>query len=470
MSEADVKIDGQVRVTFGPAKMQAFIEVTSPVGKGLACTREQVMKTLADLGVVHNILEHAIEEALQEKNWNDKILIARGTGAIPGEDGRLIIKFPLPRERTGPKVDDKGNANYYDLGLIHNVKTGDLLVERILPTDGTPGMDVTGKEIAAKKGRDYRLPRGKNTVADEQELKLYATCDGHVNIVDGKVIVEPVLTIAQDIDFGTGNVDFIGDIIIIGNVASGFKVKAEGDIQVNGFIEGAEITAGGSIIVKGGITTGIKGYVKAEKDVTARFVENSRVEAGGDVIIAEAIMQSYIKAGGSVKVSERRATIVGGVIQASYVVEAKVLGSQLATQTTVEVGINPYYREEYQQLMRQRNEKRKQLDALNHNLQIYQRSGISTENLPDSKRLALIKMLDEFKTLRQELAAMDERISFLEAEFERANAARVRVLEMAYPGVRISIGHSIYTVNDPIKYSEFILDEGDVRLTSLRAL
>lgn len=468
MSEADARIDGQVRVSFGPGKMQAFIKVTAPVGEGLACTREQVIKALVAAGVVHNIIDPAVEEALQEKNWNDKILAAKGTAPKQGEDGRLIVKFPLPKERIGPKVDNKGNVNYYDLGLIHNVKAGDLLVERILPTDGIPGMDVAGNEIAAKKGRDYRLPRGKNTVADEQELKLYAACDGHVNIVDGKVVVEPVLTIAQDIDFATGNVDFIGDIVIIGNITAGFKVKAKGDIQVNGFIEGAEVTAGGNIIVKGGITTGIKGFVKAEKDVSARFVENSRVEAGGDLIISEAIMQSYVKAGGSVKVNERRATIVGGVIQASYLIEAKVLGSQLATQTTVEVGINPYYREEYQQLLKRGNEKRKQLDALNHNLQVFQRSGISTENLPDSKRLALIKMLDEFKTIRQELAAMDDRIKFLEEEFERVQAARVRALEIAYPGVRISIGHAIYIVNDPIKYSEFILEEGEVRLTSLR--
>ncbi|MDD3852901.1 MAG: FapA family protein [Syntrophomonadaceae bacterium] len=468
MSEADARIDGQVRVSFGPGKMQAFVEVTAPVGEGAACTREQLMKALAEAGVIYNISEQAVGEALQEINRNNKILVARGTDAVAGEDGRLIVKFPLPKERIGPKVDEKGNANYYDLGMIHNVKTGELLVERVPPTEGIPGTDVTGNAIIPKKGKDYRLPRGKNTVADEEELRLYAICDGHVNIIDGKVVVDSALTIARDIDFSTGNVDFIGDVIILGNVTNGFKVKAAGNIQVNGFIEGAEVTAGGDIIVKGGITTGIKGYVKAEKNVYARFVENSRVEAGGDAIISEAIMQSYVKAGGIVKVNERRATIVGGVIQASYLVEAKVLGSQLATQTTVEVGINPYYREEYQQLIRQGNEKRKQLDALNHNLQVYQRSGISTENLPDSKRLALIKMLDEFKTLRQELVAMDERINYLEGEFERGHAARVRALEIAYPGVRISIGHAIYTVNDPIKYSEFILEEGDVRLTSLR--
>jgi len=77
-------------------------------------------------------------------------------------------------------------------------------------------------------------------------------------------------------------------------------------------------------------------------------------------------------------------------------------------------------------------------------------------------------MLDNLKSLRQELEQITDRIVTLESEFQKTQAARVRVLEIIYPGVRISIGQAIYIVNDPIKYSEFILDQGEVRLTSLR--
>jgi len=179
-------------------------------------------------------------------------------------------------------------------------------------------------------------------------------------------------------------------------------------------------------------------------------------------------MESYIKAGGNIKVSDRKALMVGGTIQAGQEVEAKVIGSQLATQTIVEVGVNPHLREEYQILNRVKGDKKKIMDTLNHNLQVFQRSGISPENLSERKRMELIKMLDNLKNLRQELEQIMERIAVIENEFQKNHAAKVRVLEIVYPGVRISIGQSIYIVNDPIKYSEFILDQGEVRLTSLR--
>ncbi|NLU46784.1 MAG: DUF342 domain-containing protein [Syntrophomonadaceae bacterium] len=467
MSSPLLDMNGQVKISFGPGKMQAFIEVTAPVGYVLPCKREDIFKALKEHEISYGIDEAVIDKVLEPQNWNKKFLIAKGQEPVNGSDGKLIYKFPLPHERMVFNEDENGNVDYHERGLIHNVKMGELLVERIPPTEGTPGRDVTNREIPAKKGRDYRLPRGKNTVADQEERNLFAACDGHVTMIDGKVVVDSVLVITQDIDFATGNIDFVGNIIIHGNITSGFKVYASGDIEIKGLVEAAEVVAGGSIQVRNGIISGAKGIVKAGQNVYAKFIENSTVEAGGDVLVRDSIMQSVIRSGGSVKVTDRRAIIVGGIIQAYNLVESKTLGSQLATQTIVEVGINPHYREEYHNLIKVKTEKKKIYDTLNQNLQSIQRSGVSLDSLSDKRRLALIKMLDEFKTVRQEIASYEERLSFLEGEFEKTQAAKVRVLETVYPGVKISIGQAVYTVNDPIKYAEFIYQDGEVRLTSL---
>lgn len=55
-------------------------------------------------------------------------------------------------------------------------------------------------------------------------------------------------------------------------------------------------------------------------------------------------------------------------------------------------------------------------------MQSIQRSGVSLDSLSDKRRLALIKMLDEFKTVRQEIASYEERLSFLEGEFENPSS------------------------------------------------
>lgn len=467
MADHQVNKDGTVNISLDKNKLKAYIEIVPPIGNGKPCTIEDVKMSLANNKIVQGIKENQLKEVILEKNWGQKILIAEGKPPVNGKNAIITYKFPLLSERLGPKIDENGVANYHDLGLIYNVKMGELLAEKIPATPGTPGIDVTGKEIPAKPGIDFRLPRGKNTFSDDKDTMVLAAIDGNVTIRDNKIVVDPVFEVNGDVDFSSGNIEFVGDVVIHGNVNAGFKVHAGGDIEVNGFIEGAEVISNGNIFVRGGITTGNKGLVKAAGDLAARFVDNSRVEAGGDILISEAIMQSLVKAGGSVRVRDRKATILGGVIQASVEVESRVLGSQLATGTIVEVGVNPHHREEYQKLIKIRNEKKKNVDNINHNLQVYQRSGISPENLSPKKKLLLIQMLDEFKKLRKELQEIEERIVFLENEFQRGHNAKVKVHDIVYPGVRITIGQSIYIVNDPIKYSAFVLDDGEVRIAPL---
>lgn len=458
--------DGSLKVYFDSGKLAAFLEVQPPTGQGLPCTYDQAMQILAEHNVVFGINEQRVKELIA--NGREKAVVAQGILPVNGQAAKLEFYFPLPGQKLAPTIDEKGVADYHNLGLINNIRRGEMLVLKTLATPGTPGRNVLGEEIVPKPGRDMVIPRGKNTVANSDETQLYAAVDGHVSLVGGKVVVSPVYNLDGDVDFSSGDIDFVGNVLINGNVASGFKVKAGGDIEIRGFIENAEVTAEGSIQVMGGITGGLKGLVKAGENLQARFVENSRIEAGGNIFIREAIMQSHVKAGDNVKVMDKKGIIVGGVIQASGEVECKILGSQLATQTAVEVGVNPYYREEYHRLVKAHGEIKKTVDNLGHNISVFQKSGMSMDDLDDKKRQLLMRILDEFKKQRRELQQMEERMVFLEQEFEKISNARISAWEIVYPGVRLSIGQCVHVVNDPIKYSAFILEKGEIKVTSLR--
>ncbi|MDD3364048.1 MAG: FapA family protein [Syntrophomonas sp.] len=460
-------VNGTVKVNIHKDKMKAFLETTPPSGNGIPCSLQMAKSILAEKGVAFGIDEKQIVEALLEKNWGIEVLVAQGKPAVDGKDAIIEYKFVNPKEKLLPQADEGGNIDFREMGLVNNITKGTILALRTPPLAGESGMDVLGHELIPRAGKDFALPKGKNTVGNNEGTVLIAMIDGQISISDRKVTVSPVIQLNGDVDFSSGNIDFIGSVLIRGNINSGFIVKAQGDIEVGGFVEAAEVVAGGNILVKGGIKSGAKGFVKAGENLTARFIENSRAEAGQDIIVKEGIMQSYVRAGGSIKVSDKKATIVGGVVQAAQMVEAKVLGSNLATRTIVEVGVNPYYREEYQSLIKIRTDKKKIMDNLNNNMQAFQRSGIAPQSLPENKRLVLLKTLDDFKKIKEELATYDGRIIFLEEELNRIKSARVRALEVAYPGVRISIGSAIYIINDICKYAQFILDEGEVRLTSL---
>ncbi len=462
---ADVK--GSVKVVVDKDNMTAQLQILPPEGDGEPASHEDVMNELAERKVVFGINEDIIKEALLPDNAGLWLQVAKGIPAEHGTDGRLVYTFKAGQGQR-LAADEHDRVNYHDLGAVNNVKRGQLLVQRIPAEPGSPGTNVYGVELLPRMGKDFGLPRGRNTVSNEDQTGLYAVIDGHVSMVDNKITVEPVFEIHGDVDFSTGNIDFVGDVNVHGNVVNGFKVISKGTIRVQGFIEGAEVIADGDIEVRGGIKTGPRGLVKAGGTISAHFAENSRLEAGKDILIKEAVMQSHLKAGERVIVSDKKASIIGGVIQASNHIEARLIGSQLATQTIIEVGVNPYYREEYQRLIKTRTELKKAFDNINHSLQAIQKAGVSPQDLPDKKRIQLIKMLDEYKTTHQELKTVEERIEFLEKEFHKVQAARVRAHGMVFPGVRITIGNAIYSVNDAIREVDFVLKEGEVQLQSIR--
>lgn len=460
-------IDGDLKIHVTPNAMEAYIKVLGPQDGGNPVTLEQALTRLRGSGVVEGINIVRVQEALEKENWEKAVLVAEGVAAQDGKDARIEYHFTLPDKKIKLVESEDGRVNFRDLNLIYNVRRGELLAVRIPAQQGTPGITVTGKPVMPRLGRNLPLPRGKNTVLDESGNRLYATSDGHVVMVDNKISVFPVFEVQGDVDYSSGNIDFVGNVVIQGNITSGFSVKAGGDIEVRGVIESAEVFAGGNILVRNGIAGGHKATVKAGGSVYARFIENARIEAGEDVIINDGIVQSMLKVGRAIRAEGKIGTIVGGLLQAGDEISARVIGSSLSPQTILEVGVNPQLREEYKQIFQQYQDQKKAFDRLSQHLQAYQKSTISIDNLPDKKKLAVVRLLEQYKGVKEQLTRLEERKTWIEGEFERLQKGRVKVFDVVYPGVQIIIGQAIYSVNDPIKYALFTLDQGDVKVGTL---
>jgi len=448
-------------------KLKAYLIISDPGEKRTSCVFEEALSALKQNNVVFGIKEDKIREALQGKKWKSRILVAEGRAPIDGKDARLEYMFQNG-ENTVPKVDKMGNADFYDLGLVNNVRKGELLIKKTPCQEGTPGTDISGNPVPARQAKDINLPIGKNTVADEEGKHLFAAKDGHIIFTGSRIEVNPVFNVVGDVDYSTGNIDFWGSVIINGSVKSGFRVNAEENIEVHGSIEGADVKAKANIIVKGGITGSMKGRVTAGQNIYARFIENAHVEAGSNVFVKEAIIQSRVKAGNSIKVSDNKALIVGGIIQAGEEVESKVMGSQMATQTIVEVGVNPYIKDEYQKLIKKQLEKEKGFQSISYNIQVYNKKGIHNENLDDKKKELIIKLLDYYQILRKELQEIAQKKELLEKQLTRYQTAQVKVINVVYPGVRIVMKDLIYLVNDPVKNTRFLIEDGEIRTSALR--
>src|SRR5208283_4115707 len=161
-------------------------------------------------------------------------LIAEGIEPISGKDGWVEylvgLKTPEPLEEKGGRVD------LHNLHRIHNVKKGERLAIIHPAEEGVSGMSVKGLPIAAKTGKTARIFRGTFVAPDPGNAGiLVATEDGNLIMKpDGTIEVQPVLTIRGDIDFSTGDIDFIGSLVVAGDIKSDFSVKVQKNLEVRG--------------------------------------------------------------------------------------------------------------------------------------------------------------------------------------------------------------------------------------------
>jgi len=471
----NVKDQELVQIQISRDEMQAFAIVSAPIGSesdqqlgSKPVTRQDIVIAIQQNGVVFGIVEAGIDETLRPDRLGMSCLIAQGKPPIDGSNGYIDYKFSRTRETHHDYSEEKGKVDYRQLSLIKNVRRGELLAIRIAPSEGQPGMTVTGNPVAAKAGKPAFLFKGKNVAIDDAGDHAFADADGHVVMIDNKIAVMPVYEISGDVDYSTGNVDFVGNVLVMGNITTGFTVKAQGDIDVRGVIEGATVIAGGNVVVSNGITGGDKAVVFAGGDVTARYIANARVEARNNVIVRDSIMQSQIRAGIAVKADNGRGTIVGGVIQAEEEIIAKIIGSNLATATNLEVGVNPTLREEFRQINGRLQEKKKILDQLSTNVQAYQKSGMNLDKLPEAKKLTLLKLLEAFRLVKDEVNELTSKLQDLEEKCNTLQKGRILVSGVVNPGVHMIVGQAMYTVNDPIKFAIFTCEDGEVRYQALR--
>jgi len=314
------------------------------------------------------------------------------------------------------------------------VHKGEVLAQKIAATYGKPGETVDGVEVPALPGRDLEIPIGKGVELSEDRMQAIASLDGLPAIISGKICVLPVFEVKNDVDMSVGNIDFVGNVIVRGNITSGFTVKANGNIDVFGNVEDAYVEAGGKIAIRGGIYGRGKGLVKAAEDIVVRFVERGNVKAQGSVKVGEAVMHSNITAGKKVSVGGKRGLIVGGMVRAGEVVEARTIGSHLATPTEIEVGVDPELRVE----------------------------------LSEDKKELLLKLTRTQFQLMAQLKQAVQRKSELDEATKTTVQGKVSAADRIYPGVRITIKNAVKLVDEELRYVTLIEKNNEIKQGSFR--
>ncbi|QDH22878.1 DUF342 domain-containing protein [Saccharibacillus brassicae] len=461
-------LDRHLAVVFEPSKMSARLRFLK-AEEDFACTEESLNQFLHDHDVRFGLLQDRIAAfvASPQTYALEDFEIARGLAPIDGKDGYIEFMFEQEDEAR-PMEREDGRVDYKELIRLKNVGKGQLLARRHASRPGTSGTTVTGEEAPFKPGKEIRFKVGKNVVTDENHTSLYATIEGMVSRTDnGKINVFTVYEVHGDVDYSSGNVDFVGTVVIRGSVLPGFRVKAAGDIRVQGGVEGAELFAEGSIEITGGIIGYHKGIVKAGMNVKSSFIQDGNVEAGDTIFVSQSIMHSEVRAGKDVICGGTKGLIVGGHVQAGESVTARTIGNTMATATAIEVGVLPNLRNELADLHNKLREAadnvQKTTQALGMLDQMAQAGTLNADKLALRAKLSVTKRQQE-----KNRADVKERIFEIEHILEDASRARVVVNDTIYGGAKVVIGRYTKFLKETASRVSFQYQEGDIVMSANR--
>ncbi len=440
-------------------RMAAWIYVIPPFNDGQDIKEEDLKSILNQEHVSIGIIEESLKSIVENQVYGQAVLIAKGILARNGIDGS--IKDHFKRDLKLEFIEDEnGSVDYKNLNNIQSVKEGEIICSITLAIPGENGMTITGQTYPCTiKGTDVHVPVGRNTMLTEDRTLLVSQKTGHVTFVNGKFQVDPILKINGNIDNSTGNLDYDGDILITGDVRNGFSVKANGRIDIRGSVEGAQITAQGSITIASGMSGNGRGTLTSDADIKCRYLEHCTVTAKGNVY-AESIINSKIESGQDIVVTSGMGVIIGGTLLAANTINARVIGSKVRRLVTELIIANvPRNVEESARLARE-------LEQLHHNMSEVRKNitYLETTQRPDRQELLdNLKQASTYLNLReQEITNRLEEITAIDKE-----QSGIIQCQQLLPVVRIRIGSSSLLVQE--EYSRSIVYkniEGEITIGS----
>jgi uncharacterized protein (DUF342 family) len=211
-------------------------------------TLQDIIEYIQENDIVYGILLSEIQKVFENKITNTEVLIAQGKEPIDGKDGECISYIDRNVSFHTHKTDED-----LEFGIIpiYNIRKRQKLLKIDQHTPGIQGVSIDGKAIVAKNGKPVKLIRGRNIEFSKyNERYLLSKVDGDLTW-DGKEIdVSSDYKIVGNVTAKHGNVDFVGNLIIEGNV-SDVDIKTFGNLEIDGNVENAKITSSGSVKIWG---------------------------------------------------------------------------------------------------------------------------------------------------------------------------------------------------------------------------
>ncbi|MCR5625852.1 MAG: FapA family protein [Lachnospiraceae bacterium] len=211
----------EISITFADNDMKAYLMLPEPEDDTFDYYSEEVFTEIKKKGISQGLDKETVMDMIQGHVYNTPVLIAEGTPVIDGIDGYFEYMFSQEESHKKPQILDDGTVDYSNINSVGTVSKNDLIATYHKAIPGHFGSTVKGVLLKPKGAREHQMPRLIGCRFDKKTNNFYSEEDGKVEVEPGKIVVKSTLEINKNVNQTYGNVFFIGDIIITGNVESG---------------------------------------------------------------------------------------------------------------------------------------------------------------------------------------------------------------------------------------------------------
>jgi len=328
-------------VTVSADGMRAMVNLYPPVKNEMALTVDELLEEVALHKIHFGIDRQLLEANLRKLHENGQALkdriVASGLLPVDGEDAYL--RFEMEVGPVAGKIMGDGSIDFRERRMFIGVNQGELIATKVLATSGTPGTNVLGEILVAKKGKDMVVKVSDDALYLEETNEIRATQAGILSVVNGSSVkVTAKLMIDGDVDFSTGNIISNDSVEISGSVLPDFSVKTRGDVRIGGNVQAATVRSRGNIVVTAGVS-GKSCRIRANGDVDVNFVGRAKISAGGTIVIRKEAYYCRLLAVGDIRCAEE-SRIVGGVLACSGSFSGGNIGTSNAKPAVIAAGVD----------------------------------------------------------------------------------------------------------------------------------
>ncbi len=458
------------RVNISLDKTEAYLSIFPKMNMPFEISPMDLKSKINSFGVTYGIKFPVLNEICKTLSLSgepiEDILVSSGIQPINGKDANIELVVNVSLKSIGKQKED-GSIDYKQKESIVKVKKGQIIAYYYKETPGIDGVAVDGSVLKAKSGKHLNI-KSENIIFYENDSLFKACEEGQLVVKKDYLGVLTIREIEGDVDLNVGCVDFPGTVLIKGSVLPDFYVKSKGDVFVKGNVTDSLIECAGILNVGEGITGSHKTFIEAGGNVTASYIQNSKVNSAESIVVRKLAYSSNLTATEKIIVE---GMVIGGLLSAGKEIIVKDIGSEVGTETFLEVGIEHSINLQIKELNTQISFCQKNIDKIELSLG-ESVCKLSKDLIPDifkDQADEILKIIDILNQLKERKQILEEEKRILTEKIILPHPSFIKVRGTIYPITRISIKGKKLIIEEPLKFVKFFYDEKEdsVKWTSL---